>query len=116
MQVKHIDEMAAVPVEMDGAKDVTVRVVFGPADEAPTFAMRQFDIAPGGHTPWHTHGFEHQIIVLAGELKLVGENGDRRLVVGDAAMVKADEKHQFRNASAEDVARMICLVPVEYQK
>ena len=28
--------------------------------------MRQFEIAPGGHTPQHAHGHEHEVFVLEG--------------------------------------------------
>ena len=28
--------------------------------------MRQFDVDPGGHTPKHTHGHEHEVYVLEG--------------------------------------------------
>ena len=101
---------------MDGAEGVTVRVIFGPADDAPTFAMRLFELAPAGHTPFHAHPFEHEVIVMAGELRLVSENGQRPLAPGHTVMVHADEKHQFRNASDQQAARMMCLVPIEHQK
>ena len=63
MLIKKIDEVKAKAVEMEGAKDVTVRVLFGPADGAPTFAMRVFEVAGGGHTPYHEHPFEHEVNV-----------------------------------------------------
>ena len=28
--------------------------------------MRQFELAPGGHTPRHTHAHEHEVFVLEG--------------------------------------------------
>ena len=64
MIVKKIAEVEAVPVQMEGAKDVSVQVLFGPKDAAPTFALRQFEIAVGGHTPFHKHPFEHEVVVM----------------------------------------------------
>ena len=113
--VKKIEDVPAVPVEMEGAKDVTVRVLFGPKDSAPTFAMRLFEMAPGGHTPFHVHPFEHEVIVMGGEIAMVAEEGETAMTVGDVVIVPPDEKHQFRNMSTEQPAKMICLVPIEYQ-
>ena len=48
------------------AKGVTGRVVIGSADGAVNFAMRIFELAPGGHTPLHAHEWEHEIFVHAG--------------------------------------------------
>ncbi|MCK5175745.1 MAG: cupin domain-containing protein [Planctomycetes bacterium] len=116
MLIKRIDEVPAVPVEMDGAKDVSVRVLFGPDDAAPTFAMRVFDLDKSGHTPYHSHPFEHEVIVLGGEIIAVTETAETPLTAGDVVMMMPDETHQFRNASNTDKARMVCLVPIQYQK
>ena len=100
---------------MEGAKDVKVRVLFGPADNAPTFAMREFEMAPGGHTPFHTHPFEHEAMLLDGDISVVTEDGERQLQKGDVILMPPDEKHQFKNLSATEVARFMCLVPIAYQ-
>ena len=116
MQVKKIDEVPAAEVTMTGAQDVQVRVIFGPLDNAPTFAMRQFELQPGGCTPLHTHPFEHEVIVMQGELILVSTEKEQAITVGHAVLIDPDETHQFRNPSESQIAKMICLVPVEYQK
>ncbi len=116
MLIKKIDDIAAAEVKMDGVCDVSVRVVFGPTDGAPTFAMRVFELAGGGHTPFHTHPFEHEVVILEGEIAIVTEEGAKPLAVGDMLLVMGDEKHQFRNLSADKRGRFMCMVPVEYQK
>lgn len=116
MLIKKIDEVEAVAVEIEGAKDVTVRVLFGPKDGAPTFAMRVFEVAGGGHTPYHEHPFEHEVMVLAGDVAVVTEDGPRPLDVSDVLLVPANEKHQFKNLSDSEPARFMCLVPIAYQK
>jgi len=115
MLIKRIDDVPAVAVEMEGAQNVNVRVLFGPNDEAPTFALRQFELGLGGCTPLHSHPFEHQVVVMQGSLKIVSEQGEIPLTVGDVVMVLPGEKHQFQNASESEVAKMLCIIPVQYQ-
>lgn len=116
MLLKKIDEVPAVPVQMEGVKDVSMRLLFGPKDQAPTFAMRVFELEPEGHTPFHDHPFEHQVIALEGDIRVMSATGEEPLAPGDVLMVMPGEKHQFRNASSAGRARLICLVPVEYQQ
>lgn len=116
MQIKTISSVPASPVQMEGAKNVSVRVVFGPADEAPTFAMRVFELAAGGHTPFHTHPFEHEAVILTGDIAVVTEKGPIPVKVGDCILVKPNEKHQFKNQSDTQPASFMCLVPIAYQK
>ena len=116
MIIKNIDQVLLQDVNMEGAKDVKVRVLFGPSDDAPTFAMRVFELAAGGHTPWHTHPFEHEVVMLDGDIAVVTEQGDRPLQKGDVILMPPDEKHQFKNQSDTQGARFMCLVPIAYQK
>ncbi|MBN1764685.1 MAG: cupin domain-containing protein [Sedimentisphaerales bacterium] len=116
MLIKKIDDVAAVPVEMEGAKDVKIRVLFGPKDGSPTFAMRIFELDKSGHTPFHRHPFEHQVMVLQGDIGLVSEDGQIPIKPGDVVMVMPGEKHQFRNLSDKGPAKIMCMIPVEYQK
>ena len=51
---------------MPGATGCQVRWLVGPGDGAPNFAMREFEVAPGGHTPRHSHPYEHEVFVLQG--------------------------------------------------
>lgn len=116
MIIKKIADVPAKPVDMEGVKDVNVRVIFGPAEGAPTFAMRVFDLAPGGHTPFHTHPFEHEAMILSGDVALVNADGEEIPAdIGDVALVMGDEKHQFKNLSDTQPASFMCLVPIEYQ-
>ena len=116
MLVKKISDVPAVPVKMEGAENVMVRVMFGPQDNVPNFAMRVFDFGPAGHTPFHTHPFEHEVIILDGDISAVTEQGETPLSVGEVVMFMPDETHQFKNTSDSKTAAMICLVPVEFQK
>ena len=115
MIVKKIRDVPLQDVNMEGAKEVKARIVLGPADKAPTFAMRIFELAPEGHSPFHAHPFEHEAVILEGRIGLASESGVKELEVDDAVLIFPDEKHQFRNLSKHEPARFMCLVPVEYQ-
>ena len=116
MKIKQMLDVPAQPVAMDGAKDVTVRVLIGPQDNAPTFAMRLFELAPGGHTPYHTHDFEHEAIILDGDIVVMTEERPQPVKKGTILLVPANEPHQFKNQSDILPAKFICLVPIAYQK
>ena len=53
--MKHVryDEVELREVDHEGAEGVRVRWLIGPADGAPHFYMRRFELRPGGHTPRH---------------------------------------------------------------
>jgi quercetin dioxygenase-like cupin family protein len=107
----HYSDIKAVDVDMEGAKDVKLRMAVGVEDGAPNFIMRIFEVAPGGHTPHHTHDFEHENYVMDGEGILVKDDGSEEpLRPGDIAFVPPNVKHQYRNAG-DKVLRFICLVP-----
>ncbi len=109
MRVGHVDEIEAVAVTMEGARDVRMRVVVGEDQGAPNFIMRVFDVAPQGHSPHHTHAFEHEVLVLAGRGTLLEEGTETALAPGDVVFVPPNVLHQFR-ASPEGL-RFLCVVP-----
>jgi quercetin dioxygenase-like cupin family protein len=116
MLIKKIKDVPAEKVKMEGAENVSVRVLFGPEDAAPTFAMRVFEFDKAGHTPYHSHPFEHEVLILKGEVAVVTEKGPINLDVGDTLMVNPGEMHQFKNLSKTNTTEILCLIPVQYQK
>lgn len=113
MLVRRADELEGRPVAMEGALGVSMRLLVGRADGAPNFAMRQFTVEPGGHTPRHSHDYEHEIFVVSGRGRLEHDGVFSDLAEGDAAFVRPNATHQFVNAGDEPF-RFICLVPVTF--
>ncbi len=111
MVIRNIDEVARTPVGMEGVKDVSMAVMVGRADGAPNFALRQFVVAPGGHTPRHRHDYEHEVFVVSGRGTLFLEGRENPIRAGDVLYVPADELHQF-HAAPDEPLRFLCLVPV----
>ncbi len=95
---------------MEGAQGVRMRIVIGEDQGAPHFVMRVFDVDPGGHTPYHTHDFEHEVFVLEGRGTLLEEGRSTPLGPGDVVYVAPGALHRFL-ASDEQGLRFICVVP-----
>jgi quercetin dioxygenase-like cupin family protein len=110
MKVRRVEEVESVPVEMEGAVGVTKRVVVGPAEEAPHFHMRVFDVRAGGETPLHSHEGEHEVYVLAGRGTVMDGDVPRELVPGTVVWVPEGDVHQFRADRGEPL-RFICVIP-----
>ena len=93
------------------APGVTMRVVAGTAEGAPTFVMRVFEVQPGSATPLHAHPWEHEVFVLGGKGVARSAGRETALTEGDAVTVLPNEQHSFLNAG-KDMFRMICVVPL----
>ena len=112
--IKTIADLPVRTINAEGARDCSARIIFGPRDHAPTFALREFTLAPQGHTPYHQHSWEHEVVLLDHPLTLVSDTGDTTLLPGQAVLVPPGEMHRFRNDNPHPV-RFLCLVPVEHQ-
>jgi len=109
MRIRNAADVEAVAVEA-GAKGVCIQWLLDESAGAPSFAMRRFEIAPGGHTPLHTHPWEHEVYILAGRGSVYTEGEVVLLKPDDAVLVSPHEQHQFR--AADDAALvLLCLVP-----
>ena len=110
--MKHIhytDVKLETPDE-DGVKDVKVRWIISEKDGAENFAMRVFEIQPGGFTPLHQHNWEHEVFILNGSGKLKNMNTEESFKKGDVFFIKPNEWHQFLNDTNE-ILKFICLIP-----
>ena len=105
--IKNVEDIEAVPYGNGALK----RKVFAKEDGAPTFAMRVFDVEPGGASSHHSHDWEHEVLILQGYGILKTEQGDTPFTEGMAIMVPPDEVHQFQNTGTETL-RFACMVPL----
>lgn len=115
MLIRQPDHVPMQEMTMSGAQGVAMRVLVGAKDDAPNFAMRQFQVSPGGHTPFHQHDYEHEVIIQSGSgLVRWGDSAQAQPIgVGDVLFIPANELHQFANDGAESL-KFICLVPVSF--
>lgn len=110
MKVFDYRTVPANPVEMEDAETVRMRMLISDEDGAP-FKMRLFEVQPGGHTPLHTHDFEHEVFVLDGEGIVWRDGEEVTIQSGTVVFVPSNERHRFRN-TGDDILRFICLVPL----
>jgi len=110
MIVRHFSEITNQAVETDDAVAVTIRWLIGKDNTDALFYMRQLEIAPDGHTPYHRHGGGHQVYILQGEGRLRTETGYIPLSPGTFAQVLPEDMHSFENTGATPF-RFLCLIP-----
>ncbi|HOM16941.1 MAG TPA: cupin domain-containing protein [Thermoguttaceae bacterium] len=111
MKVFQDETVPVKPVEMQGAVGCRMRCLIGPEDGAMNFTMRQFEVSPAGHTPQHTHDYEHEVFVLEGTGQIVDGQGQvHPLRPGVVVFVPPNELHQFRN-TGPGTLKFLCSIP-----
>ncbi len=105
MKVQQDHEVEAMPADMPGAEEVTMRIVIGPEDDSENMVMRHITVGAGGHTPHHTHDYEHVVRVLEGTGEVIdGKGTHHALTPGLNVFVPPNEKHQFLNTGSVPLA------------
>ena len=110
MKVARSADVEKVEVNMEGASGVAVRWLIGEADGAPNFAMRMFEVQPGGHTPLHTHSHEHEVFIVEGTGVFVCEGQEYPFEPEHAILAPGGAEHCFKN-TGDSVMRFLCLIP-----
>ena len=111
MKIEKSSNISKCSVELDGAKDVEVRWLISKEDGAENFAMRMFELQPGGHTPLHTHPHEHEVFAVEGQGTFVCEGKEYEFGAEYVIFVPGNKEHQFRN-NGNSVLRMLCIIPI----
>jgi len=109
---RSVQQMNGTPIEGEGIQGVTMKLLVGKQDNAPTFAMRHFLVEPGGFTPMHQHPWEHEVLILSGEGEVESDTEVTSIASGDGLYIPSNELHQFRNTSTTPL-EFLCIVPVE---
>ena len=107
--VHYTDVELEVPNE-EGTKYLKVRWLISKKDGAENFAMRLFEIQPGGYSPLHQHGWEHEVFLLEGKGVRRDKNSEKSIKQGDVFFIPSMEWHQFVNTGKETL-KFLCLIP-----
>ncbi len=112
MWIKPYHQVDEKRIELPDAQSVTMRVLIGPDQDVPTCVMRHFTVEPGGHTPRHTHPYEHEIFFLGGTGQVFYEGETVPVAADTCAYVAPDAEHQIRTTGTEPLT-FLCIVPKE---
>ena len=63
---RSVQQVEGTKLEGDGIQGVTMKLLVGREDSAPTFAMRHFAVEPNGFTLNHQPHWEPEVRVLPG--------------------------------------------------
>ena len=111
MLVKKYDAVEKEAVNVDGAQNTSIRWLIGKDSPAPNFFLRQLELEPGGHTPFHTHKWEHEVYVVEGSGKInTTDKKSLALEKGSFALVMPGEEHQFEN-TGDSTFKFLCIIP-----
>jgi quercetin dioxygenase-like cupin family protein len=95
----------------DEAPGVTIRwLIDEEHDGAPFYSLRIIEVGPGGHTPDHTHPFEHENFVVEGRGRVLIGATWHNVVPGSVVFVPAGVRHTYANAG-ETPFRFLCGIP-----
>lgn len=112
MKLVSFDKVKLEDVNVEGAVGTKMRWLISAKDNAPNFALRMFEIEPGGNTPFHQHPWEHEAFVLEGEGALVLAGEQKPFKKYDSMLVDPNIHHQFKN-TGDTVLKFLCIVPNE---
>lgn len=98
------------PYPNDGSKNVTKQELIGSSDAAYNFAIRYFEVAPGGYTTLDNHQHDHGVLVVRGKGKVLLGEEKHDIGYGDVIYVSPNETHQFENGYDEPLG-FICVIP-----
>jgi quercetin dioxygenase-like cupin family protein len=116
MKIINLKEVEKSKVTMEGALNAWKQMPISKKDETPNYSLRVFTVEPQGHTPFHSHNYEHLNYIISGQGAIIDENGNEKPIsTGEFALVLPNEKHQYINKSTIEPFVMICGVPKEFE-
>jgi quercetin dioxygenase-like cupin family protein len=105
---------SAQDYEPPAAQGVAVRWLIGTQESAPHFAMRYFEVEPGGRTSLDSHEHDHGVMILSGRGRVLLGDDESEVSFGDVVYIPPYELHQFKNIGREPLG-FLCVVPARSQ-
>ncbi|MCC6018408.1 MAG: cupin domain-containing protein [Candidatus Verstraetearchaeota archaeon] len=110
-KVVHYTKVESEFVKAEGARETYVRWLITDKDGAPNFAMRLFEVKPGGNSPYHEHPYEHEIFILDGDGKVIIDGREYMVSRGFAIYIPPNAKHTIINNGKSDL-KFLCMIPL----
>lgn len=105
-----LEKIKMEDVTESGFMNVKVRWLITKDDGAENFAMRYFEIAPGGQSAFHAHDWEHESFILDGEGVVICGDEKKQVGPGYVIFIPPNIQHCFKNVG-EKTLRFLCLIP-----
>ncbi|NIP67434.1 cupin domain-containing protein [Candidatus Bathyarchaeota archaeon] len=106
----HLTKIEQKDITEPGFDGVKVRWLITRGDGAENFAMRHFEISPGGESAHHSHSWEHETFILNGRGLVVCGDEERQVSPGFVVFIPPNVPHHFENLG-DDEFRFLCLIP-----
>lgn len=106
----HYMDVLSEEVKDEECNGVTVKWLITKEDGAENFAMRYFEVTPGGHTALHTHNWEHEVFILDGKASVICGDAEKEVTSGYVVFIPPNMKHCFRNIGKKNLC-FLCLIP-----
>jgi quercetin dioxygenase-like cupin family protein len=91
-----------------GYRNITSRILAGPAQGCNNATVRVLTIRPEGRVPRREYDSQRIMTLLRGELMFMdGDGSTHMLGEGDTVIVHPHERHHFQNDSSSNVRIMI---------
>ncbi len=110
MKIKKYSDVPFTRFDSESVKGVRGRVLIGKDDGADNFCMRMFELSKNGHSPLHSHEWEHEIFVYSGKGAVFNNAEWFNVEAGDSIFIPGNEVHQIKNRG-DDPFVFICLIP-----
>jgi len=110
MKHVHYTDVELEQPNEEGIKDLKIRWLISDKDGAENFAMRLFEVGPGGHSPLHQHDWEHEVFIVEGTGVARNKTDEKSFNTGDVFFIKPMEWHQLVN-TGEKTLKFLCLIP-----
>jgi quercetin dioxygenase-like cupin family protein len=111
MKKKYYSDVEELQVTDYESTGTTVRwLITREKEGAPRYAMRRFEIQPGGQIGLHSHPQEHEIYCLMGKGEVFTPEGTDEIKKDDVLYVPPEENHGYKNTGNESLV-FLCVIP-----
>ncbi|UCG25176.1 MAG: cupin domain-containing protein [Chloroflexota bacterium] len=98
-----------------GASGALETWLIGKAEQAENFALRYYELEPGGYSRQEQHSHDHGVLFMRGRGEVTLGQDTHPVNQGDVIYIEPDELHQIRNSGQETLG-WLCIIPARRRK
>jgi quercetin dioxygenase-like cupin family protein len=104
------ENVEVVTYDKPTVRGASKRVLIGPREGAVGFALRYFELTPGGSSALEHHPEIHEVYVLRGRGQVLLGETSHDIAEGDVVFIGPEEQHQLR-AAPDEYLGFLCAAP-----